>query len=119
LLVVGGVRPDTDLAAGANLGMRDAIAVDRACGPAFRACWPRATAPRRAVRIRVGRPIGSAALVADGLHARTDRFTSLAVAIGWRAADRSSAGHHRGHPRHAALGGPSGRRPAHDAVGRP
>lgn len=30
-------------------------------------------------RIRVGRAIGSAALVADGLHARTDGFTSLAV----------------------------------------
>src|SRR5215813_10924458 len=29
-------------------------------------------------RIRVGRRIGSAALVADGLHARTDGFTSLA-----------------------------------------
>ncbi|MBC2864319.1 cation transporter [Streptomyces mexicanus] len=45
-------------------------------------------------RIRVGRSIGSAALVADGLHARTDGFTSLAVllgaggaALGWRAAD--------------------------------
>jgi cation diffusion facilitator family transporter len=45
-------------------------------------------------RIRVGRRIGSAALVADGLHARTDGFTSLAVllgaggvAVGWRAAD--------------------------------
>lgn len=33
-------------------------------------------------RIRVGRKIGSAALVADGLHARTDGFTSLAVAVG-------------------------------------
>ncbi|TCO51259.1 cation diffusion facilitator family transporter [Kribbella antiqua] len=30
-------------------------------------------------RIRTGRRIGSAALVADGLHARTDGFTSLAV----------------------------------------
>ncbi|MDT7783777.1 MAG: hypothetical protein QOF58_2196 [Pseudonocardiales bacterium] len=30
-------------------------------------------------RIRVGRRIGSAALVADGLHARTDGYTSLAV----------------------------------------
>jgi cation diffusion facilitator family transporter len=30
-------------------------------------------------RIRVGRRIGSAALVADGLHARIDGFTSLAV----------------------------------------
>ncbi|MEU3102345.1 cation diffusion facilitator family transporter [Streptomyces griseoflavus] len=45
-------------------------------------------------RIRVGRAIGSAALVADGLHARTDGFTSLAVllssggaALGWRYAD--------------------------------
>jgi cation diffusion facilitator family transporter len=45
-------------------------------------------------RIRVGRQIGSAALVADGLHARTDGFTSLAVVIGaagvaagWDAAD--------------------------------
>jgi cation diffusion facilitator family transporter len=45
-------------------------------------------------RIRVGRRIGSAALVADGLHARTDGFTSLAVllgvggvAVGWRWAD--------------------------------
>ncbi|MGN6245242.1 MAG: cation diffusion facilitator family transporter, partial [Motilibacteraceae bacterium] len=41
-------------------------------------------------RIAVGRRIGSAALVADGLHARTDGFTSLAVliaaggaAVGW------------------------------------
>lgn len=33
-------------------------------------------------RIRVGRKIGSAALVADGLHARTDGFTSLAVVAG-------------------------------------
>jgi cation diffusion facilitator family transporter len=32
-------------------------------------------------RIRVGRRIGSAALVADGLHARTDGFTSLAVLL--------------------------------------
>jgi len=45
-------------------------------------------------RIWVGRKIGSAALVADGLHARTDGFTSLAVllgvagvAIGWDWAD--------------------------------
>src|SRR5450631_2107602 len=45
-------------------------------------------------RIKVGRQIGSAALVADGLHARTDGFTSLAVllgaggvALGWRQAD--------------------------------
>ena len=33
-------------------------------------------------RIRIGRRIGSAALVADGLHARTDGFTSLAVLFG-------------------------------------
>ncbi|WP_199746578.1 cation diffusion facilitator family transporter [Amycolatopsis sp. WAC 01416] len=33
-------------------------------------------------RITVGREIGSAALVADGLHARTDGFTSLAVVLG-------------------------------------
>lgn len=32
-------------------------------------------------RIGVGRRIGSAALVADGLHARTDGFTSLAVVL--------------------------------------
>jgi cation diffusion facilitator family transporter len=45
-------------------------------------------------RITVGRRIGSAALIADGLHARTDGFTSLAVlaaaggaALGWRWAD--------------------------------
>jgi len=35
-----------------------------------------------AYRIRVGRRIRSAALVADGLHARTDGFTSLAVVLG-------------------------------------
>jgi cation diffusion facilitator family transporter len=33
-------------------------------------------------RIRVGRRIGSAALVADGIHARTDGFSSLAVVFG-------------------------------------
>jgi len=45
-------------------------------------------------RIRAGRRIGSAALIADGLHARTDGFTSLAVllgaggaALGWYRAD--------------------------------
>ena len=32
-------------------------------------------------RVRTGRRIGSAALVADGLHARTDGFTSLAVVL--------------------------------------
>jgi cation diffusion facilitator family transporter len=34
------------------------------------------------LRIRAGRRIGSAALIADGLHARTDGFTSLAVLFG-------------------------------------
>jgi len=45
-------------------------------------------------RIAIGREIGSAALVADGQHARTDGLTSLAVilsaggvALGWRWAD--------------------------------
>jgi cation diffusion facilitator family transporter len=45
-------------------------------------------------RIRTGRRIGSAALVADGTHARTDGFASLAVlvaasgaAFGWRWVD--------------------------------
>jgi cation diffusion facilitator family transporter len=45
-------------------------------------------------RIRVGRTIGSAALEADGYHARTDGFSSLGVvagaigvALGWPAAD--------------------------------
>ena len=45
-------------------------------------------------RTRVGRRIGSAALVADGLHARADGLTSLAVvggalgvAAGWELAD--------------------------------
>ena len=33
-------------------------------------------------RIRVGREINSAALIADGYHARTDGFTSLAVVAG-------------------------------------
>ena len=46
------------------------------------------------VRITTGKRIGSAALVADGVHARTDGLTSLAVlvgaggvALGWRWAD--------------------------------
>lgn len=33
-------------------------------------------------RIRVGKEIGSAALIADGYHARVDGFTSLAVLLG-------------------------------------
>jgi Co/Zn/Cd efflux system component len=38
-------------------------------------------------RIRVGQKIGSAALVADGVHARLDGFTSLSVVLGdWRLA---------------------------------
>ena len=48
-------------------------------------------------RIRVGRRIGSAALVADGVHARADGFTSLAVlagaggvALGWDWADAAA-----------------------------
>jgi cation diffusion facilitator family transporter len=47
-----------------------------------------------AYRVRVGRRIGSAALVADGLHARADGLTSLGVvlgaigvALGWPLAD--------------------------------
>ena len=40
-----------------------------------RARWP-------SYRIRVGRAIGSAALVADGLHARTDGLSSLGVLAG-------------------------------------
>lgn len=43
------------------------------------------------LRIRVGTEIGSAALVADGYHARTDGWTSLAVLIG-------AAGVHFGFP---------------------
>lgn len=55
-------------------------------------------------RIRTGRRIGSAALVADGTHARTDGFTSLAVVFGavgvWlgfssRRPRRRAAHHHR------------------------
>jgi len=34
------------------------------------------------LRLRVGKEIGSAALIADGYHARTDGWTSLAVLIG-------------------------------------
>lgn len=34
------------------------------------------------LRIRVGREINSVALIADGYHARTDGFTSLAVVLG-------------------------------------
>ncbi len=66
-------------------------------------------------RIRVGRRIGSAALVADGLHARADGFTSLAVvagaigvALGFPLADPVvGLGDHRRDP-----GGPQGCRDA-------
>ena len=75
-----------------------------------------ATSSSRGYRIRVGRRIGSAALVADGLHARTDGFTSLAVVLGAdRRAGRVPAGRpdrrpadHRGDPGRAAR-----RRPRH------
>ncbi|MDH6114766.1 cation diffusion facilitator family transporter [Kitasatospora sp. MAP12-15] len=80
------------------------IAVDRLLNPRSLAYLPAVAAAafigflgNEAVaryRIRTGRRIGSAALVADGLHARTDGFTSLAVllgaggaALGWRLAD--------------------------------
>jgi cation diffusion facilitator family transporter len=43
------------------------------------------------LRIRVGRKINSAALIADGYHARTDGLTSLAVVLG-------AAGVHFGFP---------------------
>lgn len=46
------------------------------------------------IRMRTGRKIGSAALIADGLHARSDAFASFGVvlaaggsALGWRYAD--------------------------------
>ena len=42
-------------------------------------------------RIRVGKQIGSAALIADGYHARTDGWTSLAVLVG-------AVGVHFGYP---------------------
>ena len=43
------------------------------------------------VRIRTGRRIASAALVADGYHARIDGFTSLAVLAGARGRARLAA----------------------------
>ena len=43
-------------------------------------------------RIKVGKEIGSAALIADGYHARTDGWTSLAVLVG-------AAGVHLGYPK--------------------
>jgi hypothetical protein len=59
-------------------------------------------------RITVGRRIGSAALVADGLHARTDGFTSLAVLLG-------AAGSPSGSPSPTRSSGWSSL-PAHDQV---
>jgi hypothetical protein len=51
-------------------------------------------------RIRVGRRIGSAALVADGIHARTDSFTSFAVVLGvigiWLGFGHPTTGHPSG-----------------------
>jgi len=55
-----------------NLGVLIAAGVIRFAGNELVAMY----------RIRVGRRIGSAALIADGLHARTDGFTSLAVVVG-------------------------------------
>ena len=77
-------------------------------------------------RIRVGRAIGSAALVADGLHARTDGFTSLAVllsaggaALGWRLGRPARRPRdHRRDPAGAARRRPRGL-PAADGRRRP
>ena len=71
-------------------------------------------------RIRTGRRIGSAALVADGLHARTDGFTSLAVllgaggvAVGWNWADPVvGLADHRGDSGRAVAGRPRDLPPA-------
>ena len=85
-----------------------------------------ATSSSPGYRIRVGRRIGSAALVADGLHARTDGFTSLAVVagavgvlLGFPLADPlDRPAHHRRDPRRAALRGPR-HLPAADGRRRP
>jgi cation diffusion facilitator family transporter len=55
-----------------NLGWVSVVAVIGCIGNEAVACY----------RIRTGERIGSAALVADGYHARTDGFTSLAVLLG-------------------------------------
>ena len=55
-------------------------------------------------RIREGNAIGSAALAADGYHARTDGFTSLAVALVLGSGD----GRRSGHRRHVGPGGHGG-----------
>ena len=74
-------------------------------------------------RIRTGRRIGSAALVADGLHARTDGFTSLAVLLGAGGVAAWGLGRpggrladHRGDPARAVAGGPGDRPALMDAV---
>ncbi|MDQ0381521.1 cation diffusion facilitator family transporter [Amycolatopsis thermophila] len=74
-------------------------------------------------RITVGGQIGSAALVADGLHARADGFTSLAVVLGGglgfpyphrgRSAPARARGRAPARPRRSAS---DGRRGAHRAV---
>ena len=59
-------------------------------------------------RLRVGREIGSAALIADGHHARIDGWTSLAVlfgaigvSLGFPACgSHRRRGYHHRHPRH-------------------
>jgi hypothetical protein len=70
-------------------------------------------------RIRVGREIDSAALIADGYHARTDGLTSLAVVVGalgvWARfpladLDRRLA-HHDRDLRHCLAVGPRGDHP--------
>ena len=78
-------------------------------------------------RVNAGRRIGSAALVADGLHARTDGFTSLAVlARRRRVRARLAVGRpgrrpadHAGDPRGAPAGGRRGRPASWTAWTRP
>ena len=77
-------------------------------------------------RIRTGRRIGSAALVADGLHARADGFTSLAVllgaggvAAGWDWADPVVGLLITGAILARAVAGGPGDLPAADGRGRP
>jgi cation diffusion facilitator family transporter len=70
-------------------------------------------------RIKVGREIGSAALVADGYHARADGLTSLAVLIGaigvWQgyplAESDGGTPDHRHHPPPRLAVGPCDLRP--------
>jgi Co/Zn/Cd efflux system component len=60
-------------------------------------------------RIRVGRQIGSAALIADGYHARIDGWTSLAVLVGAIAVACSSR---------SRSSGSCGNRPGPSSCGR-